>query len=219
MNDEGTIPPRATTPRPDAETYFTSDPHYYHENIVKLCDRPFRSVHHMNENLVRNHNFVVQPGDIVYFLGDVVMGRNFEDNLRIIDRLNGYKILVVGNHDRPSYAWSKSNETKQRRWYEVYRRHFDVVLSDNVAGWPITLGGIKMVMSHYPYTGDSHDQDRHAKLRPTDAGLPLIHGHVHERWRTRDRMFNVGVDVNNFTPVHSSVIIEWARGLSALQAG
>ena len=49
--------------------------------------------------------------------------------------------------------------------------------------------------------GDTLDVDRHVAHRPVDRGEPLLHGHVHERWRVRDRMINVGVDVWDYRPV------------------
>ena len=43
--------------------------------------------------------------------------------------------------------------------------------------------------------------------------MPLIHGHVHGAWRTRGRMFNVGVDVNEFKPVNELEIALWLEDL------
>lgn len=33
-------------------TFFTSDTHFGHANIINLCKRPFKDVNHMNEVLV-----------------------------------------------------------------------------------------------------------------------------------------------------------------------
>ena len=42
---------------------------------------------------------MVENGDFVYLLGDYCFGP-YDVQKRILDRLNGRKILVMGNHDR-----------------------------------------------------------------------------------------------------------------------
>lgn len=51
--------------------YFTSDLHLGHENVIKLCNRPFDSIEEMDEALIRNWNRKVTNGDTVYVLGDL----------------------------------------------------------------------------------------------------------------------------------------------------
>ena len=53
------------------KTWVISDTHWYHENIIKLCHRPFLSAKEMNEKLIENWNSVVSRDDTVYHLGDV----------------------------------------------------------------------------------------------------------------------------------------------------
>lgn len=187
--------------------WFTSDTHFGHARIVELSNRPFKDVDEMNEAMVDNWNSVVGPDHIVYHLGDAVMG-NFAENIKIIDRLNGFKILVPGNHDRVS---SVESEARRARFLPDYLKVFHVIEGEYIERE--FYDGINFAMSHYPYHGDSQDIDRHKNLRPVDNGLPLVHGHVHRQWRTNGRMFNVGVDVNDFQPVHVSTVVEWARSL------
>ena len=85
--------------------------------------------------------------------------------------------------------------------------------------WPIQIGGRRVPLSHYPYAGDSGKTDRHRWLRPRSTGLPLIHGHVHTKWRDNGPMFNVGVDVNDFAPVSEAMLAEWLMGVPAGVAG
>lgn len=88
------------------KTYFTSDTHFGHANIMKHCSRPFTTVQEMDEALVRNWNSVVGPGDIVWHLGDFCMNRAAAEARRYRARLNGTIHLVWGNHDRrnPEFA-------------------------------------------------------------------------------------------------------------------
>lgn len=79
--------------------YFIADTHFYHTSIIPYCQRPFLSVDDMNKKLIDNWNKVVSNEDIVYFLGD--FGFSSAPKLKdITSRLNGYKIMVRGNHDR-----------------------------------------------------------------------------------------------------------------------
>ena len=84
------------------ETYFTSDTHFGHRNILEYEKeaRPFETVEEMNEQLIANWNDTVRPKDIVFHLGDFAFGAI---NVPIADRLNGYKRLVMGNHDCHSF--------------------------------------------------------------------------------------------------------------------
>ena len=80
------------------------------------------------------------------------------------------------------------------RWLPLYEEVFDGVWDDGpLAIWYEELGKF-LTYSHYPYVGDSRDKDRFTGMRPMDTGGYLVHGHVHEKWRTNGRMFNVGVD-------------------------
>ena len=75
---------------------------------------------------------------------------------------------------------------------------FDAVLPEQVE---LTLGDRSVVACHFPYVGDSHDDDRFAPHRPVDDGRILLHGHVHNRWRIDGRQVNVGCDVWDYRPV------------------
>ncbi len=76
--------------------------HFTHHNIITFLDkegnriRPFDSVEEMDELMVENWNKVVRPVDTVNLVGDVCINRKA---LSILERLNGRKILIKGNHD------------------------------------------------------------------------------------------------------------------------
>lgn len=80
-------------------TFFTSDTHFGHANIIRFCKRPFENVEEMNEVLIENWNKVVSDDDTVFHLGDFAFGGS---NVwkEIIPRLKGHINLIIGNHDR-----------------------------------------------------------------------------------------------------------------------
>ena len=103
--------------------YFIADTHFYHENIIKYCNRPLKNSKQMNEYIVNKWNSVVTKDDIVYHLGDVGLGST--DELKeLVGRLNGTKILIRGNHDykRGLNGW------KEVGFNEVYKKR--LVLSN-----------------------------------------------------------------------------------------
>jgi len=81
------------------DIWLISDTHFGHENIIRYCNRPFESVHHMNEVLRENWNSIVKPNDHVWHLGDVYFGKGLPNAIDFLKSLNGRKRLCLGNHD------------------------------------------------------------------------------------------------------------------------
>lgn len=83
----------------DMETiHFCADLHHAHNKIVEICNRPCSISMHENW-LIENYNNSVKKKDTVYILGDLSFSRK-ADAERFIDRLNGEKFLIIGNHDK-----------------------------------------------------------------------------------------------------------------------
>jgi calcineurin-like phosphoesterase family protein len=82
-----------------SETFFTADHHFGHRNIIRYCGRPFADVEEMDRAMVESWNAAVRPGDAVFHLGDFALG-SAESIAELLATLNGYKLLVLGNHDR-----------------------------------------------------------------------------------------------------------------------
>jgi calcineurin-like phosphoesterase family protein len=175
--------------------FFTSDTHFGHYNVIRYCNRPFNDKYEMDRVLIENWNKTIKPEDTVYHLGDVSFYGK-DESARILSLLNGYKIVIRGNHDRGP------NGLKTMGFNEVY---------DNLK---LTLSnGREVNLSHYPYkehyTEDPHTKNKHLFKNLSDDGKLLINGHVHEKWKNRNRMINVGVDVWNFTPVSEDELIKF----------
>lgn len=79
---------------------FIADPHLGHLNMAKR--RGFNTIEEHDEYLVKQWNSVVTKRDLTYILGDITMEST--KAYPILDRLNGRKIVVGGNHDKPSHA-------------------------------------------------------------------------------------------------------------------
>lgn len=164
--------------------YFTSDQHFDHENIIKYCNRPFKDVHQMNEELVKRWNETVKPDDDVFILGDFCF--NLDRWMYFSKRLSGAnKINLLGNHE-PKKLKALMRECRFK-WDGVHFR-----------------------LCHYPYHG--YDKERtdipchRYPLKRNDE--ILLHGHVHNEWKVRDNMINVGVDVWDFRPVSLETIVK-----------
>lgn len=187
--------------------FFTSDTHFGHANIIKYCNRPFKDYEHMDEVLIQNWNSVIGPEDEVFHLGDVALGP-WERWDNILPRLNGWKVLVIGNHDRIFRGESKA---KQDRFTPIYGEWFQV-MTDEVKNLPLS-NGHKVNLSHFPYDGDSHDEDRYNEFRLPDEGKTLIHGHTHmDQIVTRSKagtlQIHVGQDAFDYFPVSEDQVIK-----------
>ncbi len=93
----------ASVPRlfiqPPMKTFFFSDPHFGHYNIIEYQNRPFQTSDEMDAAMIENWNRVVSADGHVFLLGDVSM-RPFERTCEILNALNGRITLVLGNHDK-----------------------------------------------------------------------------------------------------------------------
>ena len=81
----------------ERKTFFTSDLHLGHANIIRYCNRPFKSVEEMDTALITNWNSLVGPDDDIYVIGDFSMGKTPAPSY--LERLMGRKHLIWGNHD------------------------------------------------------------------------------------------------------------------------
>lgn len=83
--------------------YFTSDLHVYHKRIQEFCPttRKGKDWEEMSEILMQNLVSVLQPGDILYNLGDVAFqGKEFcHKVLERIAATGAEHHLILGNHD------------------------------------------------------------------------------------------------------------------------
>lgn len=185
--------------------WFTADLHLGHRNIIDYCNRPFQNTRHMNFTLAERWTEKVMPDDEVYVLGDLALG-SIDDSLLVAKSLPGHKFLVPGNHDR---CWPGGKSTWVT-WIPRYEEAgFEVLLHS--PGDTVPVGEFRTC--HFPPTGEGRPghEDRFSAWRPTDG--PILHGHVHDAWKTKGEWINVGVDVWDYAPVSEETLSRQAQTL------
>lgn len=150
--------------------YMISDHHFGHKNIIDFESRPFGDVGEMTESMIDKWNAVVGKEDSVFHLGDFSF-LNMEKTSAIIAGLNGYKTLIMGNHDRG----------RSKRWW--LEAGFD-----EVSEHPIVYGGF-FFLSHEPMYMNKH------------MPYVNIHGHIHGQKYEGNQYVNVSVEHWDYTPV------------------
>lgn len=166
--------------------FYTSDLHFGHDNIIKLCKRPFKNTREMNSKLVENWNKKVGPEDEVYILGDFFFKfREKQEIHNILSSLNGKKYLIRGNHDK----WANDKEFHEH--FEWIRQYYET-----------TDEAREVILFHYPI----------AEWNGFYRNSYHLYGHVHNQEQNlfinSARCFNVGVDVNDFEPKTLDELIE-----------
>ncbi len=198
--------------------FFTADLHLGHRNIARYeperarsagvapLDRPTddETQSRLDGFLIDRWNEVVGPDDEVWLLGDAGMGR-LDRTIEQLRRLLGRIVLVPGNHDR---VWAGDHRREQ--WLDRYLGSGIDEIIDGTTSLQLADGTV-VDIDHFPYEGDSGDEDRYVEWRPVDRGRVLVHGHVHSSWRTNGRMINVGVDVWDYRPVPEQRLVEIVR--------
>lgn len=152
--------------------FFTSDLHFCHANVLKLANRPFKTLEEMHEAFIFDWLMKVKKGDRVFVDGDFGLLKlpytikNFE---KIFAQLPGQKFLIFGNHD--------SSDTKKLKWADVW--DFKSIRSN----------GQKIFLCHYPMLS----------WPGMHKGAWHLHGHCHGNLKISfGKMYDVGVDANNY---------------------
>lgn len=171
-----------------------SDPHFYHRNIIKYCNRPFDDEVHMNTEMIKRYNDKVRSGDTTLFLGDCFFTKDLKAMKYIMEQLNGRKLLLRGNHD---------DRVTDKQFLDI---GFDYVFGESFIG---KIDNYTVRFSHYPYF-DSELDKRYADRRPKpETDTFLIHGHTHSNLRTNiNNQIHVGVDAWNYGPALHDEVLE-----------
>ena len=168
-------------------TFWSSDAHLGHGNIIKYCNRPFRDAEHMNKRLIASINERCKPEDVLIHVGDFccygndrgISGSRTKAE-EWMAQINPTVIQVIGNHD-------KNNSVKGCIYGMVCK----------VSHWTCWV-------QHYPPWNDG------AMEAPMGCDA-YICGHVHEKWQVEKYgglpVVNVGVDANRYMPLKTDEVI------------
>ena len=169
--------------------FWTSDLHFQHVNIIKYCDRPFKSVNRMDEVLINNINMracendtLVHLGDFMCYGGERGISGEKKKELFYIVQMKPTFVNIKGNHDTNNRVNSVA----------------DLIITH--------LGPYTVSASHYP-----------SPLNPNNR-LPIhLCGHVHNLWKhyydkkNKILNINVGIDVWNYQIVSDQELINYIQ--------
>lgn len=160
--------------------WFTADLHFSHPKIIDIYNRP-TTVEEHDKWLLNRLNSKVGKNDILYILGDVSMVSR-EQTDKILDKINGNKILILGNHDN-----NIKNSTRFGEITQIKNFNFTSPSYNN----------IHIVLCHYPIA--SWNRKVH--------GAGHLYGHTHGRFKNTGLSFDIGVDCNNYYPLNLEEVI------------
>ena len=172
---------------PALSAFVTADWHLGHAKMLSFVQpdglllRPFSSIEEMHETLIERFNKVVRKKDRLYILGDVAIPRQA---LSLLDRFNGSKVLVRGNHDK----WKLKDYLP---YFDDIRGAFfrDGLIFTHIPVHPANLQG--------GYKGNVHGH---------------LHCHlVMDNRQVDERYFNCCVERNDFAPVPLELIKDFFK--------
>lgn len=151
------------------QTWFTSDLHFMHKRIVEITERSKATTQAEHDAwLIDLWNSQVQQNDTVYHLGDFCFSSKTEVVQNIVNRLNGNKVFIRGNHD----------DRKVFNQLKAICSHHDYL--------EIKINGTKTCLMHYPI--EAWNQQA--------RGAYMLHGHSHGNLLTQHqgKRLDVGLD-------------------------
>ena len=198
-------------------TFFTSDYHLDHANIIQYANRPYikyedlnedmewisediknKRCQEMNMDIIKRHNARVKEDDLVYHLGDFCF--KYPHNAQYWESvLNGKIVHILGNHD-------KNNGVKSLIKYAI-----------------MEFGGVLFYVTHIPPEERQVDTLESHIISRCNA---ILCGHVHNLWavkkiemwnngcKVNKYAINVGLDVWDYQPVSISSILKLLANLN-----
>lgn len=161
--------------------WFTSDLHFFHDRILEF--HPKRKelfgedIEKAKEKMILLWNSRVNKKDTVYILGDLSFG-DVEQKRKLFQRLNGNKVLILGNHDKISdhlkcyfnHITQIKNITFKKSLYNFLHRDLEVIMCHfPLLTWEHMEKNSVMIHGHCHGKIDKINKD--AKVLRVDVGL------------------------------------------------
>ena len=141
-------------------TYFISDTHFFHDNVIQFDKRPYKTMDEMLEDMLRKWNNKVTDRDHVYILGDYLW-KVGDEQIAWAKQLNGIKHLIRGNHD------CKNISTKIKNLFVSIKDYDEIKIPYNSPDG--LIANQYVILSHYflPF----YNKHRYGGIH--------LHGHSH----------------------------------------
>lgn len=156
-------------------TYFSSDFHLGHTNVIKFDNRPFADIGKHDAAIIRNCQELIQPDDDFYFLGDFAFKNKYKLE-NYLSQIPGNKFFIKGNHDH----------SKDIKTFEKYGTFLGNLAEVKIEGQDIVLCHYKMFTWRGSHRGTWH-----------------LYGHSHGSAEHIQigKSFDVGINLWNYKPV------------------
>lgn len=185
------------------KAWVTSDIHLYHKAVMSFCPDTRKrwsvtDVNEMTENIILDWNDEIDDDDLVFILGDVSFGSTTA-TAEALSRMNGKKILIIGNHDA-KYLDKKLFTV----WFDEMHHYLEVEYNKK-----------KIVMCHFPI----------AEWNACHWGSIHLHGHLHGNENGvvpqlhKFKCFDVGIDATGRIAVPLDEVLQWAESRPNMKHG
>lgn len=170
--------------------FITSDLHFCHAQPFLYEPRGFENVDQMNAAIIKRWNSLVESCDEVYVLGDLMLN-NTEEGLEYFKLLNGFKHIIIGNHDSDKRI-------------ELYQKLPNTIVEGFAARYKFC--GYNFYFTHYPTLVSNFDCEE-----PLKKQLINLCGHSHtQHWDAdinKGLIFHCEMDTNDCYPWNVEDII------------
>ena len=176
--------------------FFSSDLHLGHANAIEFTKRPFASIDEMDQVLIDNINQTVQANDELWVLGDFLYKKSREDVRDYRRQINCRNVhLVYGNHDKD---YSQDHIFQSVQHYKELKTEFGrfILFHYPILEWNAAHYGSVHLHGHIHSTGEYNADNLQKKLADR---FPA--GHTPKNGDLNLRIFDVGVDANEFRPI------------------